>query len=224
MNLLSSTLQNTDFCFFLLKLKMQIQNFLRWILRKIYVTKSVEIIDNGRIRSVYWRYIIMYIVLTFKFLLIEKIYNWCCTNIDIETPTVQIVKNINYVDRYVIYENDDNKNAIQNTINYMKHNETNMQEITLPKNIIFKCELRTKYSANDAENNKEEVVDLKKLFSVYATESINNHTIKNVLLFNSIKYDDTSRIYITMSKNRKRTEVDFNINEVLNKKILDLYA
>lgn len=202
-----------DLCYYFLKLKMIIQNMLRWIIRKIYVTKSVTILNNGKRVSVYWRYIIIYIVILFKFLLLDKIFKWCCANIDINSDTIQVVKNIDYVDRYIIYENKDGKNAIQNVIKYIDNNKKNIGQVTLPKNLILQCDLIC--------DNKNK--DLKGIFTKYSTEKIDNHTIGNIFLYNDINLIDTSKIIVTMIKEKKRIKNEFHVRDVLDKKISYIY-
>lgn len=204
---------NADLCYCFLKLKMIIQNMLRWIIRKIYVTKSVTVLDEGKKKSVYWRYIVMYIVLLFKFLLLNKIFKWCCDNIDINSDTIQVVKNIDYVDRYIIYENKDEKHAIQNVIKYLDNNKKNIGQVTLPKNLVLRCEL-----ISDNEN-----VDLKGIFSKYSTEKIDNHTIGNIFLFNDINATDTAKIVVTMIKEKKLIKNEFHVRDVLDQKISYVY-
>jgi hypothetical protein len=201
---------------------MIIQNMLRWIIRKIYTVKSVTIVDSGKCISVYWRYITMYLVLLFKFLMIDNMFKWCCDNIDINSNTIQIIKNIDYVDRYVIYENKDGKNAIRNMIEYMENNKENIREITLPKNLILKCEL---ICVVDHETKR---IDLKKIFSKYTTTNIDNHTIGNIILYNpndefDIAYQDNAYISIMMMKNGNMKHIKYCLKNVMDKKISDLY-
>lgn len=211
-----------DICYYFLKLKMTIQNMLRWIMRKIYVTNSVTIIDNGKYISVYWRYIIMYLMLLFKFSIVEKMFKWCCDNIDVDSDTIQIVKNIDYVDRYIIYENKDGKNAIQNVIKYIDSNKESISNISLPKNLILKCEL-----VDETMCHKKKI-DLKKIFSNYIAANVNSHTIGNIIRYNLLdKYDimnqNNSYILVTMMKDKKIVQRRHCLKNLLDKKISDLY-
>lgn len=204
---------NADLCYYFLKLKMIIQNMLRWVIRKIYVTNSVTVVDNGKKKSVYWRYIAMYIILLFKFLLLDQVLKWCCDNIDVNSDTIQVVKNIDYVDRYIIYENKDGKNAIQNVIKYLDDNEKNIGQVTLPKNLVLRCEL-TMDNGN---------IDLKGIFAKYATEKIDNHTIGNIFLFNDISPTSNSKIMVSLVKEKKLIKNEFYVGDVLDEKISYVY-
>ena len=257
-----------ELCFALLKIRMNIQNMIRWLSHKFYVTKSVSIIDNGVITSVYARYMLMKILLNFKFIVAQKIFDMCCEKLDINSDTIQIVKNINDVDRYVIYSNKENKNIIKNSILFMEKNENNFGNITLPKNPIVNCKITECLPINsekhdfkyDKQINNENIsgtinsyeqmstpeqktlnekgctcyhdtridipekysIDVKKLMMLYATETVDNHTIGNILLFNDIRYTNRSELQITVLKNGMMNRNKLVINDILNWKISDI--
>lgn len=213
---------NADLCYYFLKLKTIIQNMLRWILRKIYATSSVTILDSGRCISVYWRYIVMYLILLFKSLMVERMFKWCCDNIDIKSDTVQVVRNIDYVDRYIIYENKDGKNAIQNVIKYINDNQEEVRHISLSKNLIIKCELI------DGTTLHKDCINLKNIFSKYITTNIDSHTIGNVLRYNlpdnyDITHQDNSYILIRMIKDKQIVSNRYCVKDLMDRKILELY-
>lgn len=207
-----------NICCYLLQLKTYIQNILRSILRKIYVTKSVTIIEDGKVISVYWRYIMMYFTMLFKFMMVDSLYKFFCKLFDVETDIVQLVKNIEYVDRYIIYENKEHKkdkHAIQHTIEYVNKNEDKIKEITLQKNIIIQCSLI----------DGEKKIDLKPIFAKYGNmnKNINNNTIKKIFLFNSIKPTDSANISVSGFYRGKIETKIIPVKNILDETINNIY-
>ena len=82
----------------------------------------------------------IYNVLLFKFLMADSMLKWCRDHIDTKSDTIQIIQNVGYIDRYVIYENKDGQNTIFKTIKYMNDNKETISQISLPQNLILKCE------------------------------------------------------------------------------------
>lgn len=201
-----------EICMYILNLKMYVQNILRWIWRKICVTSSVKIAIDGEVKSVYWRYLMMYIIMLFKFMLIDSMYQYFCNIFDVKADIVQVVKNVEYVDRYVIYENKDNKHAIRNTIKFLEENKDRMKEVVLTKKIILKCALI----------NVSKEVDLKSIFSKYTNVSIDNHTIENILIFNNLRPSQIAKIRIVYRDNFKIVNKEIELSNVLKRKIDDL--
>jgi hypothetical protein len=197
-----------------MQLYSYIQNILKFIIQKIYITKDIKIIKDGKPTSVYLRYLLLYCLMLIKISILKKMVSWFCNYIDIESDTLQIVQNINYVDRYIIYENDDKKNIIQNTMKYIENNKKNMKEITIPNCLIIKCYMK--------DDGKKET-DLKELFKKYATEKIQNHTIENIFKYNEIEYNEKTNVYITKIKFGKIYNVKYNITNFLKKTIFELY-
>lgn len=196
-----------------MQINSYIQNVMKYITQKIYITKDVRVIQNGKPYSVYWRYLILYIMTLFKVSYLTRIFNWCSNFIDVSSDTLHMVQNINYVDRYIIYHNDDCKNVIQNTMKYIEDNKDKMTEINLPKCLVLKCYLKQ----DSTETN------LKELFQKYATETFRNHNIENILKYNEIEYDDNTIIVTTTIKNGKMYNLQHNIQKFLKKTIFDLY-
>lgn len=196
-----------------MQINSYIQNVTKYITQKIYVTKDVRIIHAGKPQSVYWRYLILYTLSLFKISLLQRIFNWCSNFIDVSSDTLHIVQNINYVDRYIIYDNDEMKNVIQNTMKYIEDNKEQMNEINLPKCLVLKCYLREGIT----ETN------LKEIFQQYATETFKNHDIENILKYNEIQYSDMSTIFTTMIKAGKIYNLQNNITKFLKRTIFDLY-
>jgi len=196
-----------------MQINSYIQNVMKYITQKIYVTKDVRIIHCGKPQSVYWRYLILYTLSLFKISLLQRIFNWCSNFIDVSSDTLHIVQNINYVDRYIIYDNDEMKNVIQNTMKYIEDNKEQMNEINLPKCLVLKCYLREGIT----ETN------LKEIFQKYATETFKNHDIENIMKYNEIFYSDNSRIFITMIKAGKMYNLQHNITKFLKRTIFELY-
>jgi hypothetical protein len=196
-----------------MQINSYIQNVTKYITQKIYVTKDVRIIHSGKPQSVYWRYLILYTLSLFKISLLQRIFNWCSNLIDVSSDTLHIVQNINYVDRYIIYDNDERKNVIQNSMKYIEDNKEQMNEINLPKCLVLKCYLREGIT----ETN------LKDIFQKYATETFKNHDIENILKYNEIQYSDMSTIFTTIIKAGKIYNLQHNITKFLKRTIFDLY-
>lgn len=196
----------------ILNIKTKIQNILRWLWRKICITSSVRIIKNGKVVSVYWRYVLIFLLFTFKFIMIENMYNYFCSIIDVKAELIQIVRNVNYVDKYVIYKNKNKRNTILNAVEYVEYNLEQLEEIILLKKIIQKC----------VYIDEKNEIDIKSILMKYANVKLNNHTIKNILLFNGIKYSEDSKIIITyrnflnnMTNNTKEYKmIDINAKQI----------
>jgi hypothetical protein len=169
---------------------------------------------NGEVISVYWRYLIMYIIMMFKFVMIEEMYQYFCKTFDVHSDVVHVIKNVEYVDRYIIYENKDSKYALRNTINFLEYNKYKMKEIILPRKIILKCIL--------IDDDKE--IDLKSIFLKYTNVCIDNHTIGNILLFNNLRPSCFTKIKIAYRNGLKLCEKEFQLSDMLRSKIDDLFV
>lgn len=196
---------------YLLVLKMLLTNLWNYVINKIYATKSVLIIRNDKIISVYWRYIVLYWVNICKCIMLKNMYEWCCDKFDVSTDTVQIILNVNYVNRYVIFENKDSKHALMNTIKYINIIKPQMQDINIPP-CIMSCNLKT--------NNN--TINIKELLIKYSTEKIRNYTIKGLLQFNQIPFDTSTILEITMFKNGRQLIMRF-LSDILDKQFIDLW-
>jgi hypothetical protein len=144
--------------------------------------------------------------------MIENMYNYFCSIIDVKAELIQIVRNVNYVDKYVIYKNKNKRNTILNAVEYVEYNLEQLEEIILLKKIIQKC----------VYINEKNEIDIKSILMKYANVKLNNHTIKNILLFNGIEYSEDSKIIITyrnflnnMTNNTKEYKmIDINAKQI----------
>lgn len=198
----------------LLTVKTVIQNVVNWTIRKFYKTKSVTINNNGVIQSVYGRYLCISILLLFEYEFNYHFIRKCCNYFDVDAKTIQFIKNIDNVDRYIIYENIYTKNIIQNGLEYIEENHDIICQLNLPKHLILACEL--KYNSN--------TTNLKKIFSKYTTTNIDNNTIGHILKYNLSEFlDDNGYINVKMIKYGKLTENKYYLKDVLNKRITKVY-
>jgi hypothetical protein len=144
--------------------------------------------------------------------MIENMYNYFCSIIDVKAELIQIVRNVNYVDKYVIYKNKNKRNIILNAVEYVEYNLEQLEEIILLKKIIQKC----------VYIDEKNEIDIKSILMKYANVKLNNHTIKNILLFNGIEYSEDSKIIITyrnflnnMTNNTKEYKmIDINAKQI----------
>lgn len=202
---------------YLLELRTYLLNLFNYLIEKIIAVRSITTIIHDKCVSIYCRYIMLCLLINYKFFIISKIYDWCVKYIDIDVDKIQIVKTINYVDRYVIYNNKSGKMAISNVIKYLSDYESEMQKVTLPKNLIINCVFK----------NKETEYNLKNLFSKYATESIKNHTIGDIFLFNrnDVPIDtNNGELVVTKMKNGKIVTDRYDIVSVSGNTINYIYS
>lgn len=185
------------------------------ILSYIYNTRRVTIVENGKIKSVYWRYIILSMMTYFKFILLENMYKWFCENIDVKSEKIQIVRNIDYVDRYIIYDNTSSINAIQNGCKYVEENLEKASTSKLPQNIVRCCMLE---SADGTD------IDLKKVIAKYTNTSFNNVTIKDIINFNDLHPKKDAKILVTIFVNKKLITSNYELRYVENNNFMDIYA
>lgn len=199
---------------YVLYLKMLITNCMKYIWQKICTTRSVLAIQGDTIVSVYCRYIMLSFINLCKCIMLKRMYDWCCKYFDIDADAVQVVVNVDYVDRYIVYENKDNKMAISNAIKHMCVHKNKIQVIDMQP-CVLSCQLKML---------ERETVDIKDLIRKYSTEKFPNYTIKRMLDFNKIKYDNNTimEVVLFMLQLGGRKVLTFKMDEILNKRFNEI--
>lgn len=206
---------NVQLVLFYLEIKNYIINFLKYLVSFIYSTKDVLVIQHDKIVSVYHRYIFIYTIMMIKIVLIQKLYDKILDLVDIESESVKVILNKNYVDRNIICENKDMNHTISHMIEQITtEKEYLSKSIQLPdKYIITECLLLT----TDNKNN----IDLKPYINTYNSNNKFNNTIRNIFLYENILYDNESTINMRIFKNGIHN-VKLKVIDMLDKPITDL--
>lgn len=195
---------------YLLDIKMYFQNCLKYFLNRVYNVKNVTIFGKKGKYSIWFRYILL---LLCKWLFIKKLYNFILAHFDIDEKRVHIIKTIDCVDKYIIYENneyDDNKKIIKNANKYLSKHMNNLRRKTM-FNPIKSCVL--------IHDGKQ--IELKSILQKYRIEGISGNTIKNVLMYNDIPYSDNDMFCITKLFTKNSTWI---INDIKNKTIYEQFV
>lgn len=179
----------TKLTLFILNIRMCISNQIRYIMNYFYNVKDVSVIIKEHKYSVFCRYIFLLIC---KLLLIDKIYKYLSNKFDIDSDSIQIIKTINYVDKYIIYEkniNDENKKSITTLINYVNDKNSELQNRIMLEPIKFYLLERENDDCTESHN-------ITNTFKKYIIKGIYGNNIKNILDYNNIKYNDDYYVHI----------------------------
>lgn len=142
----------------------------------------------------------------------KMVFSYCEKMVDVDARKIHIVKQINYIDRSIIYENITGTNGIKNMISYINDNLDELRNTTLPKNnIILRCE------THGAK------IDLKKIFEKYYIP-IRGNTVGNILLFNGINPQEHTQIDIETIRSGKKMELKCKMTDVCDVHILNLFS
>jgi hypothetical protein len=160
-------------------------------------------------KNVYWRFII---VRFFDSIItcLKKIRDY----FDVSTEKIHLIKVDEFGEQIIILDSN-NKNELclkkaVKEINYINNNTDKL----FNKYKFLKFEL-------DCENQK---ICLKQLLQKYDDREMKyDNTIKNILLFNGIKYDSHSTLNLKIFSNGKITDKTFTLNEVKDYHINEFY-
>jgi len=185
-----------------------IKNMPKKIRRLIYKTKRIEMLEDDGIKSIHHRF---NMVCLFHNLKMKNKF-------DVNTEKIQIVKQIDGIDRYIIFLNPSGNKAIQNAIKFIKLNEDALKSITIPQTILTKCVL--------IDDNTE--IDIKKIIMRYAVnpnniELVLGHTIRNILDFNRINYTNNTIWNMCKIMNGEIIQTEINLNVILDYNILSVF-
>jgi len=223
--------------------KQKIMNIIN--ICKIYLLnfRNIKIIQNGIIKNIninLYLYNLFTIIITFiiyienKLIILRSIF-------DINVEKIHITKFFYDGERTIIIDksNQSNNSYKLDITSLIYHNyNSDVKYLTKEKQIINLEYINILLNNIELDNTmlknilvvcdliiKDEKYCLKKLFIKYKDINMQyNHTLKNILIFNKIKYEDNSILNIKLIKNKKILNSSFKINDILEKHIYYLLS
>lgn len=205
----------TKLIFFILQLKTYVQNITSRICEKICSIESVYSLRDNKISSIYLRYLFILILSYFKCIMLRTVYSICLDLFDINTEYIQVIKKVRGVEHYIIYDVSLETNSISKMIeNVNKYSKIKTNDVNLASSyIVRECSL--------VHNNNK--ICLKKIFTKYSTDKNMKISIRNILLFNKIDYDNNDIIIITIIKDGKKVHINYSVSDILYLSVYDIY-
>jgi len=191
-----------------------IQNTINRYIEKTYNTKSILGIQNNKVKSIYLNYMSVLCLTRYRQYIYDTLFHKSMRMLDTELSAIQVVKIVDGVERYIVYDNPTNTQTIQRSIEYTNECIEKHMTINLPSScIISDCDLVT----------KDQKIKLKELFAKYAINTNIVVSIEHILRFNYIEWTDETVLILNARKNGKRIKLTMPINEVLTRTVYELY-
>lgn len=194
--------------------------------------KNIKIIDGKlQIYNVYYKFLVLLSIYKIKkigcvlfnkridnffvFKYIENIFNdeYCAIHLDVLYQN----KNVS-----VIFDNENSiEHKLYETIEYIEKNKKLLEKNKFSLNSIMTC-------ANIIDKSHNVLHNLKCIFDKYSTNKTFNNTIKNVLLFNDIKYGEENLLEVKIFDNSVNDNMfksyKVELNKIKDLNIIDLYS
>lgn len=200
--------------FYIIELRTSIMLMMNYITCQLFPMRSIKVMDNGHIRSVYIRYLMIYALSYFQWCLTDMLYTILFTMFDVEARYIHVEKIINGVVRCIVCENTyDNFGAIEHTIRYIEHYEKRATTKPIPF-ILMKCAIKN--NVTGAEQ------DIKNIVRKYLVDTNEKTMLELVLVFNNISYTPEDRLCVTITANRNKIIKDVHLLQILNTPIYEL--
>jgi hypothetical protein len=198
------------FIYYLLRIKLFFNNFLKFFKNKIITISEVKIVDsNNKISYVTLRFFLIKILVYFK-LLIQNFIN----RLNIKLYTAHVIKNCLEGQKSIIKSSRklDEKIRLLDLITLLdKFNDK--KDTQIEKIIFMKFEIECPINGN---------IDFKEYLIKYRDNDKEfDHTIKNILIFNGLKVDEKASVKIKAFSSGNFINKNLKYEEVKNKHLND---
>lgn len=199
-------------------IKSIFSNIIHQITNIFFPINDIKINSHGHKTSIYWNYILCKFLMTFKFIIANKIYEWCMRKINIDCKLVDVTIRYSGNDHDVIIEIpeilQDHTTNITYISEYVKKNINSKNQLIVGSadKIMKSCMLI------DAKNE----TDIKKILQLYRYKYSGN-TLANVLEFNGFVISDNTQIRIMYFGSGGLTTHTYYVSKLPNKQVIELF-
>lgn len=194
--------------------------------------KNTKIIDkNKQIQNIYYQFLVLLSIYKIKkigLILLNKRIDNCFV--------LKFFENIFNNEYYAIHldilyqnknvsiildENNNMQHKLYETIEYIEKNKKLLEKNKFSLDSIMTC-------ANIIDKSYNILYNLKCIFDKYSTNKIFNNTIKNVMIFNNVKFEEDYLLEVKIFDNNVNDNMfksyKVELNKVKNLNIIDLYS
>lgn len=202
-----------------LRLKNYVVTFFRYLLSFIFSVKEIHISYHDQITSVYFRYIILKLMLSLGLFMKSRFYCQLMDWIDVDADSIKMVITYNYVDRHIICNVSSPKMAIRYIMYKVRSENAYLNsQIQIPNNyIIVNCSLITN------EDDKKKIINMKSIINKYLMDGKFDNTFKNIFQYEGIHIHTTTILKLQVFKQIMAHNIDITIGDLLDRHVEYIY-